>query len=115
MISCYLDVFISLVKADTWFCLWCKVLQFSEAYQNVVQCYKDQRNKVSRLKKKIARSEGFREYKKILDVAKFNEEKIRRLKARSRRLVTRIEQIEPSGWKEFLQVIMDKHARDVYC
>ncbi|KAL8518883.1 hypothetical protein ACS0TY_010011 [Phlomoides rotata] len=81
-----------------------EVLQFSEAYQNAVQSYKDQRNKVSRLKKKIARSEGFREYKKILDVAKFNEEKIRRLKARSRRLVTRIEQIEPSGWKEFLQI-----------
>lgn len=62
------------------------------------------------MKKKIARTEGFREYKKILDVAKFTEEKIRRLKARSRRLVTRIEQIEPSGWKEFLQVILDTNS-----
>ncbi|KAK6160113.1 hypothetical protein DH2020_003494 [Rehmannia glutinosa] len=82
-----------------------EVLEFSETYQTAVECYKDQRNKVSRLKKKIARTEGFREYKKIIDVAKFTEEKIRRLKARSRRLVTRIEQIEPSGWKEFLQGI----------
>ncbi|KAK6139263.1 hypothetical protein DH2020_026987 [Rehmannia glutinosa] len=81
-----------------------EVLEFSETYQTAVECYKDQRNKVSRLKKKIARTEGFREYKKIIDVAKFTEEKIRRLKARSRRLVTRIEQIEPSGWKEFLQI-----------
>ncbi|KAG8366232.1 hypothetical protein BUALT_Bualt17G0055100 [Buddleja alternifolia] len=81
-----------------------EVLELSEMYQNAVERYKDQRNKVSRLKKKIARSEGFREYKKILDVAKFTEEKIRRLKTRSRRLVTRIEQIEPSGWKEFLQI-----------
>lgn len=78
---------------------------FSKTYQNAVEHYKDQRNRVSRLKKKIARTEGFRDYKKIIDIAKFTEEKIRRLKARSRRLITRIEQIEPSGWKEFLQVI----------
>ncbi|KAK6160076.1 hypothetical protein DH2020_003457 [Rehmannia glutinosa] len=88
-----------------------KVLEFSETYQTAVECYKDQRNKVSRLKKKIARTEGFREYKKIIDVAKFTEEKIRRLKARSRRLVTRIEQIEPSGWKEFLQVYRHTHTK----
>lgn len=93
-----------------------EVLEFSETYQNVVECYKDQRNKVSRLKKKIARTEGFREYKKIIDVAKFTEEKIRRLKTRSRRLITRIEQIEPSGWKEFLQisnVIREVRALDI--
>ncbi|KAL1550934.1 DExH-box ATP-dependent RNA helicase DExH15 chloroplastic [Salvia divinorum] len=93
-----------------------EVLKFSEAYKNAVQCYKDQRNKVSRLKKKIARTEGFREYKKILDIAKFNEEKIRRLKARSLRLSTRLEQIEPSGWKEFLQisnVIHEVRALDI--
>ncbi|KAH6815663.1 DEAD/DEAH box helicase [Perilla frutescens var. frutescens] len=81
-----------------------EVLKFSEAYQDAIQRYKDQRNKIARLKKKIARTEGFREYKKILDIAKFNEEKIRRLEARSLRLATRIEQIEPSGWKEFLQI-----------
>ncbi|KAL0421251.1 UNVERIFIED_CONTAM: DExH-box ATP-dependent RNA helicase DExH15 chloroplastic [Sesamum latifolium] len=93
-----------------------EVLEFSETYQNAVECYKDQRNKVSRLKKKIARTEGFREYKKIIDVAKFTEEKIRRLKTRSRRLITRIEQIEPSGWKEFLQisnVIREVRALDI--
>lgn len=81
-----------------------QVAVFSETYQNVVEHYKDQRNRVSRLKKKIARTEGFRDYKKIIDTAKFTEEKIRRLKVRSRRLITRIEQIEPSGWKEFLQI-----------
>lgn len=58
----------------------------------------------------IARTEGFREYKKIIDVAKFTEEKIRRLKTRSQRLFTRIEQIDPSGWKEFLQVIIDANT-----
>nr|CAN76232.1 hypothetical protein VITISV_039406 [Vitis vinifera] len=76
----------------------------SQAYYEAVECYKEQRNKVSRLKKKIARTEGFKEYKKIIDMSKFTEEKIKRLKARSNRLSSRIEQIEPSGWKEFLQL-----------
>nr|GMC88082.1 DExH-box ATP-dependent RNA helicase DExH15 chloroplastic isoform X1 [Ipomoea batatas] len=93
-----------------------EVLEFSQAYKDIVECYKDQRNKVSRLKKKIARSEGFKEYKKIVDMAGFTEEKIRRLKVRSNRLINRIQQIEPTGWKEFLQVsnvIHESRALDI--
>lgn len=78
----------------------------SEEYQDSLDHYKDQRNKVSRLKKRIARTEGFRVYKAIIKAAQFTEEKIERLKSRSQRLTNRIEQIEPSGWKEFLQVIL---------
>ncbi|KAI3824944.1 hypothetical protein L1987_06417 [Smallanthus sonchifolius] len=81
-----------------------EVVQYSQAYYDAVEAYKNQRNKVSHLKKKIAKTEGFKEYKKIVDVARFTEEKIQRLKARSNRLMTRLEQIEPSGWKDFLQV-----------
>ncbi|KAM0055933.1 putative RNA helicase [Helianthus debilis subsp. tardiflorus] len=81
-----------------------EVVQYSQAYYDAVESYKNQRNKVSQLKKKIAKTEGFKEYKKIVDVARFTEEKIQRLKARSNRLMTRLEQIEPSGWKEFTQV-----------
>nr|XP_016451153.1 PREDICTED: DExH-box ATP-dependent RNA helicase DExH15 chloroplastic-like [Nicotiana tabacum] len=93
-----------------------EVLQLSQAYNDAVECYKNQRNKVSRLKKRIARTEGFKEYKKIIDSAKFTEEKIRRLKVRSKRLIGRIEQIEPTGWKEFLQVsnvIHESRALDI--
>ncbi|KAL6513817.1 DExH-box ATP-dependent RNA helicase DExH15 chloroplastic [Orobanche hederae] len=92
------------------------VLGSTETYQTAIECYKDQNEKVSSLKKKIMCAKGFKEYKKIIDVAKFTEEKIRILKARSRRLTTRIEQIEPSGWKEFLQisnVIHDIRALDI--
>ncbi|KAL6953706.1 DExH-box ATP-dependent RNA helicase DExH15 chloroplastic, partial [Sarracenia purpurea var. burkii] len=93
-----------------------EVLRFSQAYHTAVECYREQRNKVSRLKKKISRTEGFKGYKKIVDVAKYTEEKIRRLKARSRRLINRIEQIEPSGWKEFVKVsnaIHEARALDI--
>ncbi|KAF9623252.1 hypothetical protein IFM89_000741 [Coptis chinensis] len=90
--------------------------QISQTYNDAVEYYKEQRNKVSRLKKKIARTEGFREYKKIIDMATFTREKIERLKARSTRLLGRIQQIEPSGWKEFLQisqVIHEARALDI--
>ncbi|XP_021908573.1 DExH-box ATP-dependent RNA helicase DExH15 chloroplastic [Carica papaya] len=93
-----------------------EVSHISQEYSDAIERYKEQRTKVARLKKKIARTEGFKEYKKIIDVRKLTEEKIRRLKTRSSRLISRLEQIEPSGWKEFLQisnVIHESRALDI--
>ncbi|KAL1213697.1 DExH-box ATP-dependent RNA helicase DExH15 [Cardamine amara subsp. amara] len=93
-----------------------EVLHMSEEYDNAAEQYKEQRSKVSRLKKKISRSAGFREYKKILENAKLTVEKMKRLKARSRRLINRLEQIEPSGWKDFMRisnVIHESRALDI--
>ncbi|KAJ1389873.1 P-loop containing nucleoside triphosphate hydrolase [Sesbania bispinosa] len=93
-----------------------ELLLKSQAYRDAIEQYKDQRNKVARLKKKISRTEGYREYSKILDTVKFTEEKIKHLKTRSKRLINRIEQIEPSGWKEFMQVsnvIHETRALDI--
>jgi hypothetical protein len=58
------------------------------------------------LKKTIKSTKGFKEFQKIIDIRNFTKEKIERLEARSRRLTRRIRQIEPTGWKEFLQVTM---------
>lgn len=93
-----------------------EVLHMSEEYDNAAQKYKEQRSKISRLKKKMSRSEGFREYKKILENANLTVEKMKRLKARSRRLINRLEQIEPSGWKDFMRisnVIHESRALDI--
>ncbi|OMO57283.1 hypothetical protein CCACVL1_25859 [Corchorus capsularis] len=93
-----------------------EVLHVSQEYTESVEHYKEQRTKVARLKKKIARTEGFREYKKILDTARFTEEKIKRLQARSNHLINRMERIEPSGWKEFLRIsniIHETRALDI--
>lgn len=93
-----------------------ELLLKSQAYKDAVEHYKEQRNKVARLKKKIARTEGYKEYNKIIDAVKFTEEKIKRMKTRSKRLTNRIEQIEPSGWKEFMQisnVIHETRALDI--
>ncbi|KAK4765570.1 hypothetical protein SAY86_026660 [Trapa natans] len=93
-----------------------EAIHMSQEFHEAVERYKEQRTRVSRLKKKISRTEGFREYQKVVDMSKFTEEKIKRLKTRSKRLTNRIEQIEPSGWKEFLQisdVIHETRALDV--
>ncbi|THU70239.1 hypothetical protein C4D60_Mb08t22930 [Musa balbisiana] len=88
-------------------CLLCfypeLVANQSEAYRDAVGRYKEQRSRVSQLKKKITNTKGFKEFKKIIDMTKFIKEKMERLNARSNRLSKRIGQIEPTGWKEFLQ------------
>ncbi|XP_020090516.1 DExH-box ATP-dependent RNA helicase DExH15 chloroplastic [Ananas comosus] len=93
-----------------------EVRYLSQAYQDAVESYKEQRRKVSRLKKKITNTKGFKEFKKIIDMRNFTKEKIERLEARSRRLTRRLEQIEPTGWREFLQiskVIQEARALDI--
>ncbi|KAJ6981152.1 DExH-box ATP-dependent RNA helicase DExH15 chloroplastic [Populus alba x Populus x berolinensis] len=93
-----------------------EVLHMSQAYHDAVESYKDQRNKVARLKKTIARTEGFKEYKRILHWKNFTEDKIKRLKMRSNRLSERLQEIEPSGWKEFLKisnVVHESRALDI--
>ncbi|XP_048536151.1 LOW QUALITY PROTEIN: DExH-box ATP-dependent RNA helicase DExH15 chloroplastic-like [Triticum urartu] len=81
-----------------------KVERFSQEHQAAVESHKQQRRKVSQLKKTIRSTKGFREFQKIIDMRNFTKEKIERLEARSRRLTRRIMQIEPTGWKEFLQI-----------
>ncbi|KAL6013399.1 DExH-box ATP-dependent RNA helicase DExH15 chloroplastic [Asimina triloba] len=93
-----------------------EVLQVSSAYHELGESYKEQRRKVSRLKEKIIRTNGFQEFKKIVDMTDFMKEKIKHLKARSDRLANRLEQIEPSGWKEFVKisnVIHEARALDI--
>ncbi|KAL6911461.1 hypothetical protein ACP4OV_000266 [Aristida adscensionis] len=93
-----------------------EVERFSQEHQDAVECYKQQRRKVSQLKKTIKSTKGFKEFQKILDMRNFTKEKIERLEARSRRLTRRIRQIEPTGWKEFLQiskVIEEARALDI--
>ncbi|KAK4772820.1 hypothetical protein SAY86_014595 [Trapa natans] len=78
-------------------------IHMSQEFHEAVECHMEQRTRASGLKK-ISGTEGFREYQKVVDLTKFTEEKIKRLKTRSKPLTNLIEQIEQSGWKEFLQI-----------
>ncbi|XP_031480170.1 DExH-box ATP-dependent RNA helicase DExH15 chloroplastic [Nymphaea colorata] len=93
-----------------------EVQEISPTYSQALESYTDQRSKVKRLKKKLMNSRGYKEYKRIIDIASVTREKIERLKDRSNRLISRIQQIEPSGWKEFVQVsnvIHEARALDI--
>ncbi|KAJ1696081.1 hypothetical protein LUZ63_004593 [Rhynchospora breviuscula] len=93
-----------------------EVQHLSREYQVAVENFKEQRRKVSRLKKMVKGTKGFAEFKKIVDARNFTIDKIGRLEARARRLTRRISQIEPTGWKEFLQiskVIQETRAMDI--
>ncbi|PKA63064.1 DEAD-box ATP-dependent RNA helicase ISE2, chloroplastic [Apostasia shenzhenica] len=93
-----------------------EVKNWSQEYQFAVECYRKQRTRVARLKKELTNTKGFKEFKKVVDMVNYTKEKIERLEARSHRLTKRIVQIEPSGWKEFLQigkVIQESGALDV--
>ncbi|KAJ3694882.1 hypothetical protein LUZ60_000259 [Juncus effusus] len=88
----------------------------SQEYQEAVQAYKAVKKNISKLKKMIRRNTGFPVYKQVIDEQKMTVEKIKRLETRSRRLARRISQIEPAGWKEFLQiskVIQETRAMDI--
>ncbi|XP_078174311.1 DEAD/DEAH box helicase isoform X1 [Carex rostrata] len=88
----------------------------SQEYLDAVENYREQRRKVSNQKKMVKGTKGFLVFKQIVDARKFTIDKIGRLETRSRRLARRISQIEPTGWKEFLQisrVIQETRAMDI--
>ncbi|KAG0482508.1 hypothetical protein HPP92_010592 [Vanilla planifolia] len=93
-----------------------EVIYWPQEYQDAVVLYKEQKTKFAHLKKKIRNTKGYEEFKKVTDMVNLTIEKIQRLEARSCVLNRRIGQIEPSGWKEFLQiskVIQETRALDI--
>eukprot|EP01018_Ginkgo_biloba_P002355 Gb_35993 [translate_table: standard] len=81
-----------------------EMLQMSQAYIELHRLYIEHKKGVSNLKKRIVRTRGYKEFQKLLQKNKLQKEKIERLKAKSNRLSARINQIEPTGWRDFLQV-----------
>jgi hypothetical protein len=64
----------------------------------------DQRKEASKLRKKLKGTQGYRESRKLLDLQRARLDKLKRTKAKANRIATRISKMQPSGWKEFLQV-----------
>ncbi|CAK9235184.1 unnamed protein product [Sphagnum troendelagicum] len=65
----------------------------------------DQRKLVSKLRKQLRATQGHRETKLLMGLQKMQIEKISRLQAKTARISARISQMQPTGWKEFLQVV----------
>jgi hypothetical protein len=74
----------------------------------------DQRKLVSKLRKQLRATQGHRETKLLMGLQKMQIEKISRLQAKTARISARISQMQPTGWKEFLQVVKS-HFQHRWC
>lgn len=64
-----------------------------------------ERKQIAQLRKKLKMTIGYKENQQLVVLQRSRFEKIARLKQKANRLATRISQMAPSGWKEFLQVV----------
>lgn len=64
----------------------------------------DRRKEASKLRKKLKQTQGYRESRKLVDLQRSRFDKLQRITAKANRISNRISQMQPSGWKEFLQV-----------
>nr|PNR55603.1 hypothetical protein PHYPA_006500 [Physcomitrium patens] len=65
----------------------------------------DRRKEASKLRKKLKQTQGYRESRKLVDLQRSRFDKLQRITAKANRISNRISQMQPSGWKEFLQVV----------
>jgi hypothetical protein len=76
----------------------------SQAYIESHRIYREHKKAVSVFKKRLKRTRCYQEFQRLSDMNKVQKEKIDRLKVKSNRIKGRIGQIEPTGWREFIQV-----------
>lgn len=91
-------------------------IQMSEAYIESQRIYREHKKAVSIFKKRLKRTRCYQEFQRLSDMNKVWKENIDRLKVKSNRIKGRIGQIEPTGWKEFIQagkVLHEAGALDV--
>lgn len=71
-----------------------------------------------RLNKKLKSTQGFRNYKLLLDLQQKRKNRIANLQSMAATLAGRMKQLQPSGWKDFLQVsfcLRPRRLEYIYC
>lgn len=69
---------------------------------------------LEKLNKKLKSTQGFRKYKLLLDLQQKRKNRIANLQSTAATLASRMKQLQPSGWKDFLQVSLYLHSRSVF-
>lgn len=64
---------------------------------------------LAKLNKKLKLTQGFRKYKLLLDLQQKRKDRIANLQTMASTLASRMKQLQPSGWKDFLQVSVCLH------
>jgi len=66
---------------------------------------------LEKLNKKLKLTQGFRKYKLLLDLEQKRKDRIANLQSTASNLASRMKQLQPSGWKDFLQVRFCFHSK----
>lgn len=69
---------------------------------------------LEKLNKKLKLTQGFRKYKLLLDLQQKRKDRIANLQSTASTLANRMKQLQPSGWKDFLQVSFCFHSKFLY-
>lgn len=80
-------------------------LQVSEEVTDAVQAHREQRRKVLRIKKDMRATKASKEYWQVVGMTRLRDAKVARLDKKRSQLAARINQMQPTGWQEFLQVV----------
>ncbi|XP_057829348.2 DExH-box ATP-dependent RNA helicase DExH15 chloroplastic [Cryptomeria japonica] len=66
--------------------------------------YREGKKLINTFQRRLRSTEWYKEFQRLSDLNHVQKEKIERLKAKASRIKARISQIEPTGWRDFLQV-----------
>eukprot|EP00249_Psilotum_nudum_P024689 c29264_g1_i2 orf=213-4016(+) len=67
--------------------------------------FANQRKRTSKLRKRLKSTEANKEHLKMLELEKFREVKINRMEDKKNHILSQLNRMQPSGWKEFVQVV----------
>ncbi|KAJ7525182.1 hypothetical protein O6H91_17G040400 [Diphasiastrum complanatum] len=86
--------------------------QVSEEHLAAQKMFVKAKNLLAKRRQKFEETEGYKMYDLLCDLKNMRKQKIARMKAKVSRIEQRIKQMQPSGWKEFLQVLQAAGAID---
>lgn len=89
-------------------------LQRSPDVMKAEKVFAMQNEGLEKLNKMLKLTQGFRKYKLLLDLHQKRKEKIANLLSTASTLACRMKQLQPSGWKDFLQVSFCLHSKSLH-
>ena len=76
-----------------------------EDVTKAIKVYREQRIKLRQIKKEMKATRASKEYWHMVGQTKLRDAKIAQLKVKRSKLAARINEMQPTGWQEFLQVL----------
>lgn len=75
-----------------------------KAFIEAQRIYRESKKFINSFQRRLRSTQWYKEFQRLSDLNLVQKEKIEHLKAKASRIKARISQIEPTGWRDFLQV-----------